>query len=413
MIKNFAYKTPVAARPDSVKCVSFTRKEASRPAHTFAIVDTFEKKIVDVDGDKVKDLSHGRFIQRLVEAHNAKTIPYKIDDIESDGQGNLDTIISQFQEIARQIRQKEIDIDAVNFSYFCNTPFDQLYMLTDYKVTQENVHKRKIRNDIKAAMQYHADPVFRDFYKIIKAIEEVTAQGVPVYVCGGNHGSSQFNLLSLAKGAIAVGNVDLSGVKRCGTGDNSLVKRWAQGVFNVSPVRNAKSRIIGFDITGTGKPEVPISDVSGGTPAFVRDFYGKTAKSLEPQQSDYNKLYANKYNLTRPEYSPMLKLYSYMPDLFSEKTLFPIDKVAKILNKPPELVENMKQFGDYTNYDFSRVFKTDRNTGKIFNVDDERSGRESINALYGTSYAAPMAMVEDSDKESYGVFKSLNKVFRN
>lgn len=374
--------------------VPFGANKGSMPVRSYAVVDTFEKKIVDVDGDSVCDLSHGDFIACLVEARNGKTYSFKIDN-EEGTEGDLKRITAQFKEIARQLRKKEIQLDAVNFSYYVNVPFNKMSRFVDIQVTPKNVHKRSVRNELVESLKYCAFTDLIETHHIIKAIEEVTAQGVPVYICAGNHGAGMFNLITLAKGTVAVGNVDNAGIKRDGTANNSLVRRWAKGVFNVSAVKEPDGKVIGFDVTGTGKPEVPVSKVSGGESKYVRDFYSTPLGSLLADKDDYSRLETHAKTLTSPEFSLILPDYEYISEIFDPTKLYEIDKAAEALQKPPVEVSALKKYGEYTNYTFSKAYKTNQETGTITNIDYDRTGRGTVNVISGTSYAAPLAMVED------------------
>lgn len=391
--------------------ICFKGKADQKPLPTFAIVDLFDKKTVDIDGDKIKDLSHGELIQSIVEAQNAKTITFKIDEID-DKMSDLKSITTQFKELARQIREKEIQVDAVNLSYYCNTDLPTLNQFSSSQITTKNIHKRKHKKEIIEALPYSANTYFKDTYNIIKAIEEVTAQGIPVYVCAGNHGSGHFNLLTLAKGSISVGNMDKTGDKRGFTADNSLVKRWAQGVFNISPVKDKNNTLLGYDITGTGKAEVPAHKTSGGVSKLVEDFYSKPLNTLFATTKDYQTLKTHAKTLTNTKYSPDLTEYKFIPDILDIKKLFNIDKVAQILGKSQKQIDTLKQFGDYTSYTFSRAYKTDPKTNRITNIDYDRTGRQTINIITGTSYSAPMAMVEDNKKKNAGLLSKIKLLIK-
>ncbi|MGD9580584.1 MAG: hypothetical protein AB7V50_04370 [Vampirovibrionia bacterium] len=377
---------------------------------TYVVVDIFDKKIVDVDGDNVDDLSHGDFIKSLIKAHNANVVDVHIDN-ENGKRGDLVFIAEKFRELAEQIRTKKLKVDAVNFSYFCNAKISSMSALIDSRVTKKNLSKGKIQKQILEALPHSAYKYYKETSDLIKAIEEVTAQGVPVYVCGGHHGSSCFNMLTLGKGIIGVGSVDVNGVKRAFTGDNSLIKRWAQGVFNVAPVKDKNNNVLGYDVTGTGKVEIPVNKTSGGISNFVKDFYSKPLDTLFADEYYYERMKVHAKTITSPEYSPALTDYNFMINHLDVKQLFDIDRVAEILKIDPKRVEALKQSGDYTNYSFTMAYKADKKNNKITNIDYDRTGRPSINIILGSSYATPMAMIEDNEKRNKGLIAAFKKLF--
>jgi hypothetical protein len=87
-------------------------------------------------------------------------------------------------------------------------------------------------------------------------VRNITKKGLPVILAAGNRGPDMFNIYSTIPGTLSVGSVNASGDISPWSADNSMVKGWARGEFEVRTVDG------GYDITEDGKVDVVMFEVS-------------------------------------------------------------------------------------------------------------------------------------------------------
>ena len=212
----------------------------------------------------------------------------------------------------------------------------------------------------------------------LKKIQELVNLGVPVYLAGGNDGNDIFNLYSLVDGVNTVGATDSKGKIEKYSPTNSLVNIFAQGTFNVSEIKDKDGKVTAYDYTGDGKPDIPVSDVSGKG-SRVKYFIGKSIADIKADEKERRLL----SNLTQADSENFFNIVSCNKDI--ETT------INNMKNKL--FISKLKEYGKFTDIEGQFEFKTDK-IGKLI-FDPDNSGREAVNYIEGTSFAAPFALAYD------------------
>jgi len=280
-----------------------TIKKFSAPL--VAIISNFDQKVIDIDGDNIPDLSHGDTISRIVKSFypDIKIQELKIKN-NKDGSFNMTEPILRLKELANAIDNEE-KIDAVNISLGQEIEINTLRECTGLPLDRENLkdYKTQIRNWLKNPSIPFAPKAildlqhpgksdrliqeFKVFNQAIEAIEQITNKGIPVYISAGNEGSEYFNILALAERSIPIGAQDSKGIKESFSADNSLINRFEQGIYNISPITDKNNLTTNYDLTGDNKPEVFSNEVSGGE-SKVKPYIGKQLNSVLAQEDDIN-----------------------------------------------------------------------------------------------------------------------------
>lgn len=238
---------------------------------TFAIIDSFNKKNVDIDSDEKPDVSHGEIVEKmlLTEQPDAKIIRYDVSHDKVPGATNPDRVYDALTDVARRIDSGE-KIDGVNYSASDDQKINIIGIWVKGRLTKNNIadKKEEIKNN------FHKLPE----NKTVKALEKVASKGTPVYIPSGNKSSDNYNLLGVAKGVTQVGSTNDKGEKEKYSGNNSDVKTWAQGTYKVNFLKNDSGKITGYDYTGDGKMDLPAEEsTTKGDIDKIRDF-GKSIK---------------------------------------------------------------------------------------------------------------------------------------
>lgn len=230
-------------------------------ANRIAIIDNFKGKYVDVDGDKIPDISHGEAVENLFKTKqpNAEIIRYDVGSDTDASQVSTDKLASAYEDLSQRIEGGE-KIDGVNMSVSTDTRIGFFNRFTKKPVTAENISKKE--DEIKNSSGYDNMSQTTGRKNVLSNMEKVTSQGVPVYVAGGNNGPGYFNEYGLAKGVTQVGGTGLNGNIHPDSADNSDIKKYAQGEFEIKSIKDAAGKITGYDYTGDGKIDLSAEDAS-------------------------------------------------------------------------------------------------------------------------------------------------------
>lgn len=197
-----------------------------------AVIDDFDSKIIDLNGDSIFDVSHGDAVKAIIASGAEKnSIPVDIETFNTGGEGeNINEIdlIKQLKNIYNKIRRKE-KFDAVNMSISKD--------FTDNKLLTSSEKKENL-------------DAFST--KSVELIEKIVKAGVPVYIAAGND-PKETNTYSLAKGTHVVGATDSTGKLEDSYSSTGNVNTFAQGTFKIKETGvNEKSY---FDINEDGVPD--------------------------------------------------------------------------------------------------------------------------------------------------------------
>lgn len=427
-------QTAVSAKLTSLRAdtVSFSFKGANdtvhnqkntNPAkkHEVAIVDNFDKKVIDIDGDNVSDLSHGEVTKRIAQSADAeaKILKFQINYDENNPLSfDLSSPIKKLNEVSDLIKQGE-PIEAVNLSL--KQDFDVLLLseLSKHEITADNLGDKrealrawlddpKISTKHKVIMESNHAGAYNALMdelssakKVVDAIESITEKGVPVYISAGNDGNKTLNLFTLAKGSVSVGGTNATGDKMPFSPQHSLIKNYSQAIYNISPIKK-DGELEGFDISGSGKAEVLLDEVSGGTP-MVKPYQNKKISDALASEADFNTM------VTILNNAVLIRKIKSITDqqvreginesIFEQRNkqaVFPINLVKSLYGLSDYETEGLKAKGTLVNPQLNLVFRMGEDDKLVY--DPDNSGREAVNEIWGTSFASPKAMMQDLTK---------------
>ncbi|EKE02786.1 MAG: hypothetical protein ACD_20C00331G0002 [uncultured bacterium] len=389
------------------------------------VVDDYKTKIMDIDGDGISDISHGKMVKTTIKSThpNAKIINVNVADEKGEIQGLK--IIRTFLETAKRIDKGE-RVDAINVSIARSFNIDKLAEITGLPLTKGNISN--YRNDIRKSIQdfvktfpekIKKNPQLKEnkslladykdmksFDLLFRSIEKVNNKGVKVYIAGGNDGADYVNVYNLADGTINVGAINAIGKKTPYSADNQFITRYVQGSFNSTPVE--KNNILkGYDITGSGKVEIPATVVSGKE-SIVSKYIGKPLTEILLSKENrkeliklMRKIKDNEEiakNAPLDKKPPIVQISDFIPkDQFNK--VIPVEDYIKYLETlglklSLQDVESIKNQGKYVNW-LSTIFGKPKffdavNNKLVYNPDG--SGRTAVDIIKGTSFSTPRAL---------------------
>ncbi|MBI1858078.1 MAG: hypothetical protein HYR97_03075 [Candidatus Melainabacteria bacterium] len=256
------------------------------------VIDDFNKKVVDIDGDSVGCLSHGETVCKIISGVCPES---NITTVEIDGFGDLGKVRDGLKDILCKVQGGE-QIDAINISLGVSLSleeiseyipglteetlldnrgniidwlkgfYDQRDAIEDKIANFKIVHSRDYSDLKKLVTQKHHS----DTYETIKVLEQLSGEGVLIYIAGGNEGLARIgnytpiNPLNLAQGVKNVGAINSNGETTNFSNDSPLITDWARGTFHVQQVLGGQGELLGFDILGDGNVHVALDEVSGG-----------------------------------------------------------------------------------------------------------------------------------------------------
>ena len=219
----------------------------SSVAPRIAVIDEFDKKSIKIDYDLKPDVSHGKAVVSILRAGlpNAKIKKY-----------NTNLSEKSLCNALKKILDSEDKIDAINLSKASYISYDSLSKLTGFDVNSKNIAsiKKSVRENFFKSKHKDAK-VLRE---IIECMDKCSAKGIKVYIAAGNKSDNYFNLYTLADNAFVVGAINKYGSLQTFSARNSLVNRYARGVYRVKAVKDSNGHVIGFDINDDKKRDVSI-----------------------------------------------------------------------------------------------------------------------------------------------------------
>jgi len=256
------------------------------------VIDDFNNKVVDIDGDGVGCLSHGETVCKIISGVCPES---NITRIGIDGFGELSKVRDGLKGILGEVQAGE-QVDAINISLGVSLSLEEISEkisgLTEETLldNRENIVSwlkgfYDQKDTIEAKIANFKTARSRDFndlrklvtqkqhsetYEIIKIIEELASKGISIYIAGGNEGLARvgsytpINPLNLAYGVKNIGAKNSSGETANFSNDSPLITDWARGTFHVQQVIGGQGELLGFDILGDGNVHVSLDEVSGG-----------------------------------------------------------------------------------------------------------------------------------------------------
>lgn len=273
-----------------------------------AIVDVIgrpDTRTIDINGDTIPDTSHEELVGRLILAqhpdteirmHNARGGVLETNAVSNEA------LLDCINSILRNPEKP----DAVNISLGSDVPVERLD------------EARRHFADFKAGKAEDTDNEMR----LLVALEELTQQGVKVYVAAGNRGAGYFNLFSLAEGVITVGSTDAAGTVSDFSGTRATAH--ARGQFGVVEVED------GFDITGDGKADYRRDEVSAHTPLAKRLAGQTLTEAMMAYMPTFSRLPDRPQTPAEKYYKALMGLLTDLPN----NPAFKIDADDRIIYDP-------------------------------------------------------------------------------
>jgi hypothetical protein len=326
--------------------------------------------VVDINKDGTKDFPHGVVVEAILRAFLPGTEVLRFGSATTTIPAEL--VVEQFRIIRAAVLGGR-RIDAVNLSLGWNMPLHILRRLTGV----DGLSPDSLQRDVPAVRRWAlADTKFPNLAEALRAIEQVTALGVPVYVAAGNKGSHFANLFCFAEGVVPVAATCRHGHVLPSSAESSICV-WAEGRFGVRRVPG------GYDLNFSGEPDLPL--IPGGVgPLVVEQWADKPVHDVVTTHPiDVARMLRAR---RQPQEVPL-------SDPLRAK-LFDVEGVARQGGLEPEELERMRRCGSRF-IDFSGRLRFRERAGRIV-YDPGNSGESgAIGVVRGTSFAAPVALAHD------------------
>ncbi len=431
------------SRGPKVFITACSTEDTSDRSPVFAVVDNFDSDNV------IAKSSHGEVIEAIIKSlcpgSNVRREPVPI---LKNGKVATAEVISKIEGLQRAIKQGQ-QIDGVNLSVGSSLNYGDKSELLQ-KQTVQNASGSKhlsatklLKKEVNPEnlVDYKAElrgqlPMLDQ--KLMKAIEGVTALGVPVYLAAGNDGVNYFSPTSFANGAVVVGATDAKGHKQSYSADNSLVSEWAQGTYNVEAIKDDRGKVLGFNLTGGNDVQIP-SEENSFEEQLKKDLEIIDVLDIDIDKNDQffdesgNLLdyISKKYGDSAERKNLKNMLHERLSDL--NKHILGFDssdlriKIQKAILREQELGKELRnrvfidkyiekliglEFLKYVKFEEKakqdKNTKFDKNTDLFFDFDN--SGRHASTFIVGTSFAAPTALAEEYNKKHKILEAKKNKV---
>lgn len=361
------------------------------PRKTVAVVDCFDRNHVDIDGDKIPDMSHGEVICRLIKAlaPQLQIEKYFVESGYRLKEPDTYSLIKALNLLLTHIRSGK-KIDAVNLSL-------------SHEGSRRYLSEHYNQPHVKRALLTSPHPEDRLFGQRFQVLENIAGEETPVYSGAGNESPELYNLYGAAEGVSLVAHTNAEGLPVNHKDFNDpLIDHFVQGQYAVTQLED------GFDLNGDDVADIYNHEVSGEGKAvsIVSPFNGQPLDEKLGTKEDIITLlkrggnYVTDSNVSEEEMTPkyMEKLHAHIAEHPLART-----KVYKLedLNEFGLLNDSglafWSNYGDYALYPAYQkevVFRLDENGTLQFNPDN--SGLKNIvKTISGSSYATPTALVRD------------------
>ncbi len=411
---------PSVAKPNTAPASTNAAADTKR----VVVIDSFDKKSVDVNGDGKADVSHGEFVSRLVEQTGAaKGKKFEAVRVQMDQKNGGTDFEATFNKMTARIKSGE-KIDGINLSQTLSCPlFDANGKQTGSgSPSPENIAKGAYPKDASkqaefikaghspagysAAQKSDAKAFFeKNFNSSLPAYKNMLAaaqaKNIPVTVSAGNE-PGHLNPFTLYEPSIAVGssNGRAANGKSSFTSGVSPTDTYAPGDLNSRKVAG------GIDVTGDGKADFKTSELSHGRPALA-GVLGKSYDSVKASPADYQAVaeyFSQKQNV-KGGAGPKV-----------EGKVFDIKQLGDAMNAAAAktgqgIVDKSELLGTRFQQQFTATggkvaFVADENLGinarsvavekgKVVVDANGTGGKDVIHNTQGTSWSAPIALAQE------------------
>lgn len=361
-----------------------------------AVIDSFNKKFVDINGDEIKDLSHGETVS-LYTSKDANVLPVNIDNTDSD------TIAQAIKSVFDAVKAGA-NIKAINVSVGLDISQDQYkgYLLPMVEKSPGDTFKDKLinlaENCYKNKEQLELDKKDPKFmfhqsriafqillaaiYPDLKMLKDLPDVDLPVYFAPGND-----------KEKLDIQHFMFDSPNVIGPDKNKdsyaqTYNREEQSLFAVAEISDDKG-LIGYDIDEDNRVDVLKEEVSQGKP-ILKDFIGKHISECVADNEFMSKI--------RPKLADLSTKVEALKE--TKKKIYSLKDAQKLFRLNPA---EYKDFGQYVVqsvndnfYYFNRFHALKANDDGIVYYDT--NNKQVDNAVFfvdGTSFASPHAIKKD------------------
>ncbi len=349
-----------------------------------AIVDLERPLHIDIDGDRVPDLTHSDYMKRLILSNSPKA--------------NVDIFTASEEQLATTLEKvgSKSQYTDVIFSVSSDT------VIRDYSINDDVLwlksknlreHGLTLKNTLK-------EPPSSSPSKIIDALEELSNRQKTVWVGGGNRGENSFNLYNLAEGSNIrhLKAVNPQGDVEPYSANNNLLNTSELGTFVTQKLAG------GFDIDSNGTVDVLFSEVSGGS-SKVSNFHQKPMAQVLASPQEMEELRAMVKALKK-DYKTTLKQTEHVDSMIQtlQQKLFPLEFLADLKLVSQSNFKNFETLGPYAsgmhteyhlglpriNIAISPGFR-ERGGLAVYDPTNTQEDHEGVPVSYhyGTSFVAP------------------------
>lgn len=431
-------------KASDARLVSDNIEAQTFPVKTYVIIDTFNKKNIDIDGDGIDDIPHGEFICRLIKSlnPNAKTIPFMLSNLDSNEyvirrhKGFIKFIkkvkpdainrsvgdICSFQELNRDIKRavkkesqgasfkriRQLTSNIINSLRIgtknsppesINKPPNSEIITRENFTTYQDIIRKVLKEDAKKG-------------SILSTLDDITKEGFKLFNAGGNSGSDHFAIECLAEGVNVIGSTDGQRNVLANSSDLETMK-FAQGIFGISTIKDDSGKVLGYDLTGNGRIAIKAEEVSSNGKFIhpvLKEYAGKPLKEcIIPDdkyaflQEYYDTPFRNSEKVMQLQNKWGLSSKQELMDearSIYEKYLMSVEQVESLGIYDDERIKEFKEIGKFKKL-FSDNICFDVDQDGLLIYDPEHSGRrEVINYRSGSSYATPAYMVINDIEEA-------------
>lgn len=245
--------------------------------YRIAVLDMFDEQDIDLNGDGIKDVSHGSVVQSIIKSEfenrgaKVEIIPIKLEKPKINKKATPEENFKRIQEQSQTIRNqfqllsnldKEKHFDGVNMSLSPSFEYQNQNPITE---EEKQEFSREMEN------------LMPNEYDKLKQLEKMAANGTVVSVSGGNDAYDNINVLATGKGIYGVGATDRDNNKLHYSSIHA--NAIAQGRFEIREIIDPKTNKRYYDVNEDGIPDFTEEDLK--KPKMVKGKPFFNSKTIE------------------------------------------------------------------------------------------------------------------------------------
>ncbi len=380
------------------------------------VVDSFDSDSIDINGDGVNDINHGKLVARIIKS----MIPgakLEHENIEKNDSNIYKRIANTLDRIASKVDCKKENVSAVVMSLGTK----EVYKLEDYCKPVLLIDPDYLKA-FKARTISILSKKNEGLKKVFNGIKALVDKKIPVYIAGGNCSFNNFNPFNCVEGVISIGATDSKGNIEYYSNKSPLISKYEQGCFNVKTTEK-DGEIVGYDVLGKKKPDISTKEVR---------FYPFLVNTLNNQKANMVDNIVETENDTYDIYS-LNEIFRGIKAFYNHTYKNDKAHYKKLPRERYDLIEAMKIKGKYLLVNQENCFIPRENTviddekftfdplkvipqildyetgllkGEIVDIDTngivkqnpDGTGSDFISYISGASFATPIALSNDIKK---------------